>query len=177
MTKQKSVPLKNRMSRLWFYFRAGYGFYFVFIISGLNALMIAYFVVLGSVECVDGKTTEDTGQYICAIRFIFPTFGHFILGAMVIGFPLLISVGYLHYQKNQYGTHAHINWTTNPYQKVTLLLFLEIIAEMNTPSGPLGKPIDLERTKRLEDMQKRIKTFLEDKRLQDKDSDALFKEF
>lgn len=179
MSKQtpKHLPLKNKVSRLWFYFRAGYGFYFVFIISGLNALMIAYFVVLGSVECEAGQTLEDTGRYICAIRFIFPTFAHFVLGAIAIGFPTLITVGYFHYQKNQYGTHAHVNWTTNPYQKTTFLLFLEIIHEMKIVSGPLGKPIDPERTERLEALENKIIDFLEDKRLQDTDEDALFKEF
>lgn len=165
------MALKHKISRLWFYFRAGYGFYFVFIISGLNALMIAYFLVLGSVECEAGETLEQTGRYICAIRWFFPTFAHFVIGAIAIGFPLLMTVGYFHYQKNQYGTHAHVNWTTNPYQKVTLQLFLELIAEIKRET------VMNERRQRLEDMENKIIDFLEDKRLEDKPGDELFKQF
>ena len=166
------MSVKHEMSKIWFYFRAGYGFYFVFLISGMNALMIAYFIVLGSVECQDGQTLESTGRYICAIRFVFPTFAHFVIGAVVIGAPLLITVGYLHYKKNQYGTNAHVNWTTNPYQKVTLQLFLELIAHMKK-----DEILNIDRTKRLEEMENKIIDFLEDKRLEDKPEDQLFKNF
>ncbi len=168
------MAFKHEMSKIWFYFRAGYGFYFVFLISGMNALMIAYFVVLGSVECQDGQTLESTGRYICAIRFVFPTFAHFVIGAVVIGAPLLITVGYLHYKKNQYGTHAHVNWTTNPYQKVTLQLYLEMIDHLKKDEKQI---LNIDRTKRLEEMENKIIDFLEDKRLEDKPEDRLFKNF
>lgn len=167
------MAIKQKFSRLWFYFRAGYGFYFVFIISGMNALMIAYFVVLGSVECIDGLTLEDTGRYICAIRWLFPTFGHFVVGMALIGTPLLITVGYLHYTKNQYGSHAHVNWRTNPYQKVTLSVLLELISELKKETNPL----DEEKHKRLTDLENKLIDFLEDKRLNDEGEDQAFKDF
>ncbi len=126
----------------------------------MNALMIAYFVVLGSVECVDGKTIEDTGQYICSIRAnLFPTFAHFVIGAVVIGTPMLVSVGYLHYKKNQYGTHAHVNWRTNPYQKVTLRILVELIDHM--------KKDNPDKLKTFEEIQNKLNGFLKDKRLDD----------
>lgn len=138
----------------------------------MNALMIAYFVVLGSVECVEGKTIEDTGQYICAIRYIFPTFAHFVIGAIVIGTPMLVSVGYLHYKKNQYGTHAHVNWRTNPYQKVTLSILLELIDHMKKDM------LNPEKLKRFEELENKLITYLEDKRLDDEVSpDDDFKNF
>lgn len=165
------MALKHKMSRIWFYFRAGYGFYFVFLISGMNALMIAYFIVLGSVECQDGQTLESTGKYICAIRWFFPTFGHFVGGAIVIGAPMLITVGYFHYKKNQYGTHAHVNWRTNPYQKVTLSALMEIINELKETS------VDKERRERIETIENKLKDFLGDKRLNDDGDDQLFKNF
>ena len=122
--------------------------------------MIAYFVVLGSVECVDGKTVEDSGQYICAIRAnLFPTFAHFVIGAVVIGTPMLVSVGYLHYKKNQYGTHAHVNWRTNPYQKVTLRILVELIDHMKKDSP--------DKLKTFEEIQDKLNGFLKDKRLDD----------
>lgn len=171
------LALKHKFSRLWFYFRAGYGFYFVFLIGGLNALMIAYFLVLGSVECEAGKPLEESGRYICAIRWVFPTFAHFVVGAIVIGFPLLITVGYFHYQKNQYGAHAHVNWTTNPYQKIQLQFLLEMIHELKRSWGRYQEPYDEERLKRLEEMENKIIDFLEDKRLQDTPEDEMFKQF
>lgn len=129
----------------------------------MNALMIAYFVVLGSVDCVAGKTVEDSGQYICAIRYVFPTFAHFVIGAVVIGAPLLITVGYFHYQKNQYGTHAHVNWRTNPYQKITLSILLELVSEVK-----LQNKFNDGKVKRLEDLENKLIDLLEDKRLTDK---------
>lgn len=160
---------KEKFARIWFYFRAGYGFYFVFLISGLNALMIAYFIVILGTECVEGRSLLESGDILCIIRWMFPHFGYFVAAAIAVGIPLLSIVGYFHYQKNQYGTHAHVNWRTNPYQKVTLNVLLELISEMKKQHL-----LNSEKTKRLESLEKELKLFLDDKRLDEKED---FKDF
>lgn len=163
---------KQQLSRIWFYFRAGYGFYFVFIISGLNALMIAYFVVILGTECESGVSLRESGDILCSIRLIFPNFGYFVGAAVAIGIPLLSFIGYLHYQKNQYGAHAHVNWRSNPYQKIILSILLELISEVK-----LQNKYDKEKTDRLELLQDQLIGFLEDKRLEDKPPDEDYKDF
>jgi len=153
---------KQKISRLWFYFRAGYGFYFVFLISGMNALMIAYFVVILGTECQSGVSVTESGDILCMIRSIFPHFGYFVVAAIGIGIPVLSIVGYLHYQKNQYGAHAHVNWRSNPYQKLTLDIFLELIGEIK-----LQNKYDKGKTDRLEVLENKLIDFLEDKRLEE----------
>lgn len=120
------IQLKNS----WLYFRTGYSYYFVFLISGLNALMIAYFVVILGSDCSAGESLNDQGKILCAIRFMFPHFGYFVLFAIGAGVPLLMTVGYIHYKKHQLGTHAFIEWHKNPYQKITFELYLEMISEL-----------------------------------------------
>ncbi len=166
------MALKKKLSRVWFYFRSGYGFYFVFLISGLNALMIAYFVVILGTECQEGVSLSESGDILCMLRYVFPHFGWFVLAAIGIGVPLLSVVGYLHYQKNQYGTHAHVNWRSNPYQKLTLDIFLELIGEIK-----LQNKYDKGKTDRLGSLENRLIDLLEDKRLDEKPPEDDYKDF
>ena len=124
-------------SKAWFYFRTGYSFYFVFLVSGLNALMIAYFVVILGTTCEAGKSLEESGHILCMIRWLFPHFGYFVLFTLAVGVPSLIIVGYWHHAKNQLGTHAHVDWKTNPYyfqlighNKIIFKILNEILEEM-----------------------------------------------
>lgn len=165
------MAFKKKLSRIWFYFRSGYGFYFVFLISGLNALMIAYFVVILGTECAEGVSLQESGDILCLLRWAFPHFGWFVLAAIGIGVPTLSIVGYLHYQKNQYGTHAHVNWRSNPYQKVTLSILLELIAEMKK------EEINQERLDRFALLENKLIDFLEDTRLDEKPPEDDYKDF
>jgi len=112
------------ISRSFFYLRTGYSFYFVFLISGLNALMILYFVV-GEPDKVEW------------IRYIFPHFFYFAAFCLVLGVPLMIVVGWLHFTRQQYKSEMDVTWQNNPYyfklighQKIMFTLFLELLEEL-----------------------------------------------
>lgn len=157
------MSVKSRLTRTWFYFRTGYSFYFVFLISGLNALMIAYFVVILGTECEAGKSLLESGDILCMVRWAFPHFGYFVLFTVAVGVPTLAIVGYFHYQKNQYGTHAHINWRSNPYQKITLELFLVFLDHLKRDSSDYRtNPIYKDE---IDEIEKRLKYLLKDKKL------------
>ncbi len=147
--------MKEKLARAWLYFRTGYSYYFVFLVSGLNALMIAYFVVILGTECEAGKSLLDSGDILCLVRWAFPHFAYFVLFTIGVGVPMLVGIGYYHYKKHQYGTHAYIEWNKNPYQKITLQVLLQMIQELK-----MTNKYDKEKVKRLQVMQDSLEKLL-----------------
>ena len=70
--------------RGWYYFRQGWTTYFAFIMAAINTLTVTYFLAIERYPIF----TE-----------IFPSFIHYIVIASLIGIPLLVAAGYLHYKK------------------------------------------------------------------------------
>jgi len=154
-------------SMAWFYFRTGYSFYFVFLVSGLNALMIAYFVVILGTTCEAGKSLEESGDILCIIRWIFPNFGYFVLFTLAVGGPLLVVVGYWHHAKNQLGTHAQVDWKSNPYyfqlighNKIIFQILNELLEDMIEKRKIKSILKEDARLKELENMKKDIDSLL-----------------
>lgn len=121
-------------TKAFFYLRTGYSFYFVFVISGLNALMILYFVV-GDPDKVEW------------IRYIFPHFFWFAAFSIAVGVPIMVLVGYLHFTRQQFKSEMDVTWMNNPYyfklighQKIMFQLFLELLKELKiTNKNDYGK--------------------------------------
>ena len=87
--------------RFWYYFRQGWATYFAFIFSALNTLVVTYYLAIEKVP---------------ALVEIFPTFTHYVVIAVVIGIPLLTSIGYLHFKKvPAYSSEVDIGIERNPY--------------------------------------------------------------
>ena len=87
--------------RAWFYFRQGWTAYFAFIMAAINMLTVTYFLAIDNYPSLQG---------------IFPTFVHYILAAIFIGAPLLVLVGYVHYQRSAaYSAEAEVNVEAFPY--------------------------------------------------------------
>lgn len=84
--------------RAWLYFRHGYAYYFAMAVSGMNTLILLYFMVGDKVE---------------QIRIIFPHFFYFAGFAIAVGVPLLIIIGWTHYKKS-YKSEAEILFENNP---------------------------------------------------------------
>ena len=74
---------KNYVSRLWFYFRNGYGTYFAFILAAINTLTVTYYLAI---------------EKFPTLQTIFPSFGQYVLIIAAIGIPLLISIGFVHFK-------------------------------------------------------------------------------
>lgn len=98
---------KRTPFRAWFLFRQGWSLYFAFILAAVNTLTVTYFL---AVE-----------QYPVLVD-LFPSFGHYVLVWIVVGIPLLTSVGYIHYKRSPaYTSEVGLTWTSNPYQARNLI--------------------------------------------------------
>src|SRR3989304_4871098 len=155
---------KEKFAKTWLYFRTGYSYYFVFLVSGLNALMIAYFVVILGTTCESGKSLTEDGDILCLIRYLFPHFGLFVLFTVAVGLPALVAIGRWHYTRNQYGTHAYVEWETNPtlyklvgHDQLTFELFKELLEEIKERNK-----FNPEKLKRLNSLEEKVDHLLID---------------
>jgi len=92
---------KKIFSRMWFYFRTGWGTYFAFLFSGINTLVVTYYLAI---------------EEIPFLLDIFPSFLHYVVVVVSIGVPLLATVGYLHFKRlTNYSSEVDISIEQNPY--------------------------------------------------------------
>ena len=92
----KKVP-----SRSWYYFRIGWATYFAFIFAAINTLTVTYYLAV---------------ENIPMLKDIFPSFATYGIIISVIGIPILVLFGYMHYKKTQgYTAEADIVVESNPY--------------------------------------------------------------
>ena len=87
--------------RTWYYFKTGWSMYFAFIFAAINTLVVTYYLAIEKVPFL--------------LQF-FPSFLHYLLITILIGVPILISIGYLHYKKvPAYSTEVDIATESHPY--------------------------------------------------------------
>ena len=92
---------RHKGFRGWYYLRTGWTTYFAFIFASVNTLVVTYYL---AIEKMPDLVT------------IFPTFFSYVLILSVIGIPVLIITGYVHFQKSHaYGSEAEIAAEQNPY--------------------------------------------------------------
>ena len=97
----KKQSRKQTGFRTWFYLRTGYTQYFAFIFAAVNTLTVTYFLAI------------DNYPFLHAI---FPTFGHYIIITVLIGIPMLMWFGYLHYRRvPAFAQEAEAVQTSQPY--------------------------------------------------------------
>ena len=93
--------------RGWYYFRQGWSLYFAFILAAINTLTVTYYLAIDNIPELQG---------------IFPSFAHYIITAVVVGIPLLVFVGYLHYKKTSaYRNEMGVVFESNPFQRRMLV--------------------------------------------------------
>ena len=94
---RKSIPFRS-----WFYFRMGWTTYFAFIFAAINTLTVTYFLAI---------------ERYPELSAIFPSFTQYVLIITIIGVPLLIVVGYVHYKRTlAYRAEVDVGLESNPYQ-------------------------------------------------------------
>ena len=76
---------ENLVFRSWYYFRQGWSTYFAFIFAAVNTLTVTYFLAVDNYP---------------ELKIIFPSFEIYIGIISLIGIPLLVLIGYLHYKKS-----------------------------------------------------------------------------
>ncbi len=92
---------KNFGFRGLYYFRHGWGSYAAFILSALSTLTITYFLAI---------------ENFPPLKFIFPTFPHYVIIIGGIGIPILTLIGYIHWKKSgAIKAEIDIAYEVNPY--------------------------------------------------------------
>ncbi len=93
--------------RAWFYFRNGWGLYFAVIFAAINTLTVTYYLAIDKVP---------------ALVNIFPSFFIYVITFVIIGMPLLITIGYVHYKRSPaYKSEATIGFEANPFVRRNLI--------------------------------------------------------
>ena len=92
----KKIPFRS-----WFYFRIGWSTYFAFIFAAINTLTVTYYLAI---------------ENIPALKDIFPSFATYGIIISVIGIPILVLFGYIHFKKSQgFKSETDILAESNPY--------------------------------------------------------------
>ena len=145
---------QNLGFRSWFYFRTGWSMYFAFILSAINTLTVTYYLAVEKVPI---------------LVEIFPSFLHYVVIFVGVGFPILVITGYAHYKKTSARkAEVDINVETNPYM-IRVLVNSEYILKLNlTLSNLLLKSQNNQKLseieiKEIEDTNTELKSFMEDR--------------
>ena len=154
---------QNLGFRSWFYFRTGWSMYFAFILSAINTLTVTYYLAVEKVPM---------------LVEIFPSFLHYVVIFVGIGFPLLVTTGYAHYKKTSARkAEVDISIETNPYM-IRVVVNTEYILKLNlTLSNLLLKSQNNQKLseieiKELEDVNNELKSFMKDRNVsKERDSD------
>ena len=92
---------KKLFFRFWLYFRTGWTTYFAFILGTINTLVVTYYLAI---------------EKMPTLLEIFPTFSHYVGIASIIGVPLFVAIGYVHFKKlPAYSSEVDVGIERNPY--------------------------------------------------------------
>tara|TARA_Y100001949_G_scaffold96789_1_gene81647 strand:- start:333 stop:833 length:501 start_codon:yes stop_codon:yes gene_type:complete len=97
------VGKNNIFFRSWYYFRTGWTTYFAFILAAINTLTVTYFLAI--------ENYPD-------LKSIFPSFEQYVTIIILIGIPLLVFVGYIHFKRTRaFKSEVDVLIESNPYQR------------------------------------------------------------
>ena len=89
--------------RFWYYFRTGWSTYFSFILAAINTLTVTYFLAV------------DNYPFL---KIIFPSFEQYVGIIVIMGIPLLVTIGYFHFKRTKaFKSEVDVLIESNPYQK------------------------------------------------------------
>ncbi len=142
---------KNIGFRSWFYFRTGWSMYFAFILSAVNTLTVTYYLAIERAQ---------------VLKDIFPSFLIYVVFFVLVGVPILITVGIIHFKKTSARkAEVDISVETNPYV-LRNLVNSELIINLNVRlvkiilDSEQGKKIDEEDLKKLQEVLNTTENFL-----------------
>ena len=145
---------KNLGFRAWFYFRQGWTTYFAFLFAAVNTLTVTYYLAI---------------ENLSSLKEIFPTFLTYLISVIVIGIPLLVLIGYVHYKKSAaFKAEASINMEANPYWK-RVIVNTEVILESHLEITEILKKLinkeELTETEitKLSDLQKNLSNHISER--------------
>lgn len=87
--------------RAWYYFRMGWATYFAFVFAAINTLVVTYYLAI---------------ENIPELQIIFPSFFSYLGITTLIGIPLLVLIGYIHFKKiPAYSSELDVGVYSNPW--------------------------------------------------------------
>jgi len=153
--------------RFWYYFRIGWGTYFVFVLGAVNTLTVTYFLA------VDNYPT---------LKQLFPSFEMYALYLTTILIPILIVVGYSHFKKTHaFKSEVDVIIESNPYQRrilvnteATLSINLKLISIIQKMAKEQN--IDQEQLDELKKISDELSTYVNTRSFTNDDDLKFFKE-
>ena len=142
---------QNLGFRAWYYFRMGWSTYFAFVFAAINTLTVTYFLAI------------DNYPFL---KEIFPSFIHYVILIGLVGVPILMSIGYVHFKKSpSYRSESTVQVESNPWglrdivnSEYNLILSLKILEMLNKISEKDKSNLsELEESQKLE---KELREFL-----------------
>ena len=158
--------VKNTSFRAWYYFRMGWATYFAFIFAAVNTLTVTYFLAIENYP---------------SLQAIFPSFIHYTVIIVLIGVPLLILIGYIHFKRTpSYRSEAAVNFESNPFVRRTLInseLTLKINQELISLLLKMqkGEKIDDNVLEQVQKTQTEISRFVEKRTIFSKEDSEFLK--
>ena len=156
----------NLMFRAWYYFRQGWSIYFAFILAAMNTLTVTYFLAIDNYP---------------SLKSVFPSFEQYVGIGVLIGVPLLITVGYAHYKKTEgFKSEVDVLIESNPYQRRILVnteTVLSLQLKLILIIQEMAKNQDLDQNKidELGKLYEEITTFIEKRTFLSDDDLEFFK--
>jgi len=158
--------VKNTSFRAWYYFRMGWATYFAFIFAAINTLTVTYFLAIENYP---------------SLQAVFPSFIHYTAIIVLIGVPLLILIGYIHFKRTpSYRSEAAVNFESNPFVRRTLInseLTLKINQELISLLLKMqkGEKIDDDVLEQVQKTQTEISRFVEKRTIFSKEDSEFLK--
>ena len=156
----KKNYVKNSPSfRGWFYFRMGWATYFAFIFAAINTLTVTYFLAI---------------ERYPFLTSIFPNFIQYVVIVTIIGVPLLVAVGYVHYKRTKaFKSEADVMVESNPYQRrniVNITILVSLTMKLNEMMFKMAKNEKLtsKEIEEIEKLQDKIKKFTNERNFSNK---------
>ena len=152
----------SRSFRSWFYFRSGWSIYFAFIFAAVNTLVVTYYLAIENIPFL--------GE-------IFPTFTHYVVTAILVGIPILVAAGYIHFKRSAgFKSEADVSIETNPHARRTLLNTEAIVTSYLFSNELMMKMLKDEKLtdeeiKKLTKLQEKIREYSKHKTLSDSSFD------
>ena len=102
----------------------GWSTYFAFIFAAINTLTVTYFLAIENYPF---------------LKEIFPSFVHYIIIIGLVGVPILIGAGYVHFKKSpSFRAESAVSYESNPWalrdlvnSEYNLVLSLKILQMLN----------------------------------------------
>ena len=142
---------QNLGFRAWYYFRMGWGTYFAFVFAAINTLTVTYFLAIDNYP---------------VLKEIFPSFIHYVILIGLVGVPILMSIGYVHFKKSpSFRAESTVKVESDPLElrdlvnsEYNLILSLKILEMLNKISEKDKSNLsELEESQKLE---KELREFL-----------------